>query len=110
MTTPAHEGVSRRDFFSLSAVLVGGITLGDLFPAKKAAASAATTKAEALDLTMDASGWLTRAFAEKARQEKANQEVKLPEPEDPFTRFLDQADVIFRTSPGLHTLTFNNIS
>jgi Ran GTPase-activating protein (RanGAP) involved in mRNA processing and transport len=108
MTTQPAAGISRRDFFRLSAALLGGAALADVLPAAGPAVPPVQGAAtDALTLENDLSGWLDLFW--RARDQRARGlDVPLPEPAPPFAEFFERGEEVFRSAPGLRALAFNN--
>jgi hypothetical protein len=107
LNQPGAE-VSRRDFFRLSAALLGGAALSDVLqaagPAVPPVQAAAT---DALTLANDLSGWLD-LFWQAHDQRAQGLNVPLPEPAPPFAELFERGEEVFRSAPGLRELAFNN--
>jgi Ran GTPase-activating protein (RanGAP) involved in mRNA processing and transport len=99
MTSPIDADLDRRDFLSLGAILAGGVLLKDLLRAPETTG----VTAESLRLQFDMNAWLTKAML-------AGENPWAAEPENPYSAFLDQAEAVFKTSPQIRSLTFDNSS
>src|SRR5262249_46627104 len=108
MPTQPTAGLSRRDFFRLSAALLGGAALADVLPAAGSAGAPVRAAAtDSLTLENDLSGWLDLYW--QARDQVARGlHVPMPEPAPPFAEFFDRGEEVFRNAPGLRAVAFNN--